>query len=226
MLGDNLHLALDLDTCCCCSPYEQRKTNFKGKIWALSLHTILQGIYFIIFIYSSLQGCDESLETAQGPNSSFLFDFGLGLGTCACQLEIMIPIFFYLNCQAQCHISRPMSNLRVDHEIGSVVGWSITAHQKTLLSHVWPYFSWSFFTKKVGSFGAYKKGNFLIFSKLTLLFSLVDFWCPLCPLNKDHCFYGHPVIKVLWERHCIAIAARFRIWSKGYGWVLGKSDDG
>ena len=48
MLSDNLHLALDLDTCCCCSPHAQRKTNFRGKIWALSPHhtPIFREAYF------------------------------------------------------------------------------------------------------------------------------------------------------------------------------------
>ena len=45
-----------------------------------------------------------------------------------------------------------------------------------------------FFTK-IGSFCAHWRGNFLNFPKLTLLLSLVQFWCPLWPLNKDPPFF-------------------------------------
>ena len=50
-----------------------------------------------------------------------------------------------------------------------------------------------FFTK-IGSFCAHWKGNFLNFSKLTLLSSLVHFWCPLWPFKRGSQFFlGHPV---------------------------------
>ena len=48
-----------------------------------------------------------------------------------------------------------------------------------------------FFTK-LGSFCAHWKGNFLNFPKLSLVLSLVQFWCPLWPLNKDPPFFGTP----------------------------------
>ena len=39
------------------------------------------------------------------------------------------------------------------------------------------------FLTKMRSFCAHQKGNFLNFSKLTLLLSLVHSWCPLWPVK-------------------------------------------
>ena len=52
----------------------------------------------------------------------------------------------------------------------------------------------SHFLSKMGSFCAHQKGNFLRFSKLTLLLSLVHSWCPLWPIKHKIAFFlGHPV---------------------------------
>ena len=60
----------------------------------------------------------------------------------------------------------------------------------------------SYFLSKKGSFCAHQKGNFLRFSKLTLLLSLVHSWCPLWPIKLKIAFFlGHPVDIIWWWCH-------------------------
>ena len=50
------------------------------------------------------------------------------------------------------------------------------------------------FLTKMRSFCAHQKGNFLNFSKLTLLLYLVHSWCPQWPIKRYRAFFlGHPV---------------------------------
>ena len=50
------------------------------------------------------------------------------------------------------------------------------------------------FLTKMRSFCAHQKGNFLNFSKLTLLLSLDHSWCPQWPIKCYRAFFlGHPV---------------------------------
>ena len=51
------------------------------------------------------------------------------------------------------------------------------------------------FLTKMRSFCAHQKGNFLNFSKLTLLLSLDHSWCPQWPIKRYRAFFlGHPVL--------------------------------
>ena len=56
----------------------------------------------------------------------------------------------------------------------------------------------SHFLTKMRSFCAHQKGNFLNFSKLTLLLFMVHFWYPLWPVkHKGAFFLRHPVFCLL-----------------------------
>ena len=54
------------------------------------------------------------------------------------------------------------------------------------------------FLTKMRSFCAHQKGNFLNFSKLTLLLSLDYSWCPQWPIKCYRAFFwGHPAHKII-----------------------------
>ena len=56
----------------------------------------------------------------------------------------------------------------------------------------------SHFFSKMGSFCAHLKENFLNFAKLTLLLSVLHFWCPLWPVKQGSPFFlGHPVVALI-----------------------------
>ena len=62
------------------------------------------------------------------------------------------------------------------------------------------------FLTKMRSFCAHQKGNFLNFSKLTLLLSLDHSWCPQWPIKCYRAFFlGHPVYNEI-------ILNSFEIW--------------
>ena len=93
-----------------------------------------------------------------------------------------------------------------------------------------PVFLSNFFTK-IGTFCTHQKGNFLNFSKLTLLLSLVHFWCPLWPVKRGSPFFlGHPVdIKIKsWETgliQCLNLYFQFllsRLFSTGLSCFSGR----
>ena len=54
--------------------------------------------------------------------------------------------------------------------------------------HLWTHFSQSF-SEKRRSFCVHQKGNFLNFSKLTLLLFIVYFWYPLWPVKDKGAFF-------------------------------------
>ena len=60
----------------------------------------------------------------------------------------------------------------------------------------------SHFLTKMRSFCVHQKGNFLNFSKLTLLLSLVHFWYPLWPVKHKRAFFlRHPVMYCRVNKH-------------------------
>ena len=70
-----------------------------------------------------------------------------------------------------------------------------------------------FFTKMM-SFCVHQTGNFLNFSKLTLLLSLVKFWCPLRPFKRGSLFFlGQPVFEQFCTAEGMVVCKRVFVYS-------------